>query len=119
MNVGLMIPIDLDYSFEFGATCLPNLTRVSTVFPCLTKIIPDRPVNEFECYGRARSADPIDLIFFTRSTTPIQKIMINYSHFYPKSGRLLASIFPSLTHLHIDFALPDWIIVRGPDFFRI
>jgi hypothetical protein len=87
---------------EFGATFLPNLTQVTTNFSWLSQIIPDRPVSEVGCIGCANDADSVDLIFFTRSTAPIQKITIDYTYLYPKSGQLLASIFPSLTHLAID-----------------
>jgi len=115
-NVGPGIFMDLDDSVEFGATFLPNITRVTATFSWLAKIIPDRPVNEVECIGCTDDADSVDLIIFTRSTTPIQKIIISYAYLYPKSGQLLASIFPLLTHLDIN--PPDWIvedIVRGPD----
>jgi hypothetical protein len=108
--------MDLDDSVEFGATFLPNITRVTATFSWLAKIIPDRPVSEVECIGCTDDADSVDLIIFTRSTTPIQKITISYAYLYPKSGQLLASIFPLLTHLDINSH--DWIvedIVRGPD----
>jgi hypothetical protein len=132
-NVGLrkfMDIEDIEDTLEFGATLLPNVTRVSTAFSWLAQIIPDRPVTEVNCIGCldtewVNSADSVDLIFFTRSTSPIQKILINCTYLYPKSGQLLASIFPSLTHLDIDVvqaADGDWFfasIVRGPDFFRI
>jgi hypothetical protein len=120
-DVGLGIYMDNGDSLEFGATFLPNLTRVTTNFTWLSQIVPDRPVNEVNCVGYADSEDPVDLIFFNRSAAPIQKISIHYTYLYPKSGQLLASIFPSLTHLNIDVH-PDWFIediVRGLDFFRI
>jgi hypothetical protein len=116
---------DIDASLEFGATFLPNVTRVTTNFSWLSKIIPDRPVSEVNCVGglnggSVNSADSVDLIFFTRSTAPIQKILIDYTYLYPKSGQLLGSIFPSLTHLYINFDSPTWLenIVRGPDFLE-
>ena len=109
---------DFDAPFEFGATLLPNVTRIATIFTWLAQIIPDRPVNEVECVGYADHAYSVDLNFFTRSTAPIQKISIDYAYLYPKSGQLLASVFSSLTHLNIG----NWFkvdIVRGPGFFRI
>jgi hypothetical protein len=120
-DVGLGIFTDIHDPVEFGATFLPNVTRVTTNFPWLAQIIPDRPVSEVNCTGYA-NVDPVDLIFFTCSAAPIKKISINYTYLYPKSGQLLASIFPSLTHLNIGVALLDRFlgnIVRGPDFFRI
>jgi hypothetical protein len=121
-NVTLGVHTDDDDHVEFGATCLPDVTRVSANTSWLAKIIPGRPVNEVNCIGRADSTDSVDLIFFTRSTAPIQKITISYLYVYPKSGQLLASIFPSLTHLNINVSQLDWFdveTVRGPDFFRI
>jgi hypothetical protein len=120
-NVGLGIFTEIDDSPYFEATLLPNVTRVTTNFSWLSQIIPNRPVNEVNCIGCTESADSVDLIFFTRSKAPIQKLIINYTYLYPKSGQLLASIFPSLTHLNIDVGQPDWfveVIVRGPDFLE-
>jgi hypothetical protein len=45
--------------------------------------------------------DSVDLSFFALSTTPIQKLQIEYTFVYPKPGKLLASIFPSLTRLSL------------------
>jgi hypothetical protein len=119
-NVGLGIFMGYDDTLEVGATFLPNVTRIATNFTWLSQIIPDRPVNEVACVGCADSADSVDLTIFTRSTAPIQKILIDYTYLYPKSGQLLASIFPSLTHLEIDVYDLGWFlenIVRGHDFF--
>jgi hypothetical protein len=126
-RVGLRKFNDIDDSLGFGATFLPNVTRVTANFSWLAQFIPDRPVNEVNCIGCVNggcvnSADSVDLIFFTRSTAPIQRITIDYTYLYPKSGQLLASIFPSLTCLNIDIVHFDWFlvdIVRGPDFFGI
>ena len=121
-NVGLGLFMDIDDPFEIGATFLPNVTRVTTQFSWLAQIIPNRPVNEVDCIGSVNDADSVDLSFFTRSTAPIQKISIDYTYLYPKSGQLLASIFPSLTHLYIDVVQPNWFIedtVREPDCFGI
>jgi hypothetical protein len=109
----------IDDSLKFGATFLPNVTRVTTNISSLAKIIPGRPVREVNCRRGEDSVDSVDLIFFARSTAPIQKISISYRYVYPKSGQLLASIFPSLTHLDIDVGQPDWFAddtVRGPVF---
>jgi hypothetical protein len=119
-RVGIERHICIEDSPEFGATFLPNLTRVATNISWLAQIIPGRPVNKVDCIG-SDSADSIDLIFFTRSTAPIQKISISYVYVYPKSGQLLASIFPSLTHLNIDVSQLDWFdeySVRRPDFLE-
>ena len=115
--VGLGRYVHINDSLEFGATFLPNITRVSANIFWLVQLIPGRPVNEVNCIGCKDSADSVDLTFFTRSTAPIQKISISYSYVYPKSGQLLASILPSLTHLNIE---TDWVIedVRGPDFLE-
>jgi hypothetical protein len=121
-NVALRVFTDEDDPLEFGATFLPNVTQITTNFTWLSQIIPDRPVNEVNCIGCRDIEDSVDLIFFTRSTAPIQRIVIDYTYLYPKSGQLLASIFPSLTCLNIDVTHFDWFlddIVRGPDFFRI
>jgi hypothetical protein len=115
-NVTLGIFKDIHDPLEFGATFLPNVTRIATNFSWLAQIIPGRPVNDVNCIGDV-NGESVDLIFFTRSTSPIQKIIINYAYLYPKSGQLLASIFPLLTHLNV---IPPWVIedtVRGPDFF--
>jgi hypothetical protein len=121
VELGVYTDINDSFEFEFGATILPNVTRVTTNFFWLAQIIPDRPVNDVSCMGSV-NGDSVDLSFFTRSTAPIQKLSIDYTYLYPKSGQLLASIFPSLTHLTIDVAEPNWFIedvVRGPDFFRL
>jgi hypothetical protein len=128
-NVGLGMCVnddDIDAPLEVGATFLPNVTQITTNFTWLSQIIPDRPVSEVNCVGcmdagLMGNADSVDLIFFTRSTAPIQKIVIDYTYLYPKSGQVLASIFPSLTCLNIDVTHFDWFledIVRGPNFFR-
>ena len=91
----------LDPSVSIEATCLPNLTRVtSSSLYCASCLIPGRPVSEVSIV-----APPIktsaDLSFFTLSTVPLQKLMIDCSYLYTKSGELLASIFPSLKELTI------------------
>jgi hypothetical protein len=100
---------DDDFS-DLEATCLPNLTQVTARFSSLTYLIPGRPVSEVISIGLANDRSN-DLSFFTLSTTPILKLAINYSCLYPKSTHLLASIFPSLTHLLIESRT---YTVRGP-----
>ena len=88
-----------DFS-DLEATRLPNLTLVTAPFSSLTYLIPGRPVSEV--VSLAFADDGIsDLSFFTLSTSPILKLAIQYFGLYPKSTHLLASIFPSLTHLFI------------------
>jgi hypothetical protein len=87
---------DEDFS-DLEATYLPNLTKVSASFYSLTYLLPGRPVSEVIVLGRDDEFS--DLSVFTLSTSPILKLVIYYPHLYPKSTHLLASIFPSLTHL--------------------
>jgi len=47
----------------------------------------------------------IDWSFFALSTTPIQKLTIDYSFVYSTPGHLLASILPSLAHLTLSFEI--------------
>ena len=85
---------------DLETMCLPNLTQVTAWFSSLPYLIPGRPVSDVISIGPAKD-DFSDLNFFTLSTSPVLKLMIEYSCLYPKSARLLASIFPSLTHLSI------------------
>jgi hypothetical protein len=87
-----------DGFYNLEATCLPNLTQVTAWFSSLTYLIPGRPINEVISLGTVEGGFS-DLGFFTLSTSPILKLAIDYSHLYPKSAHLLASIFPSFTHL--------------------
>ena len=81
------------------ATSLPNLTRVTTnSLRWASRIVPGRPVSEVNIIVSSFE-NSADLSFFTRSIAPIQKLTINSGYLYPKSGELLASIFPSLTDL--------------------
>jgi hypothetical protein len=120
-DVGLGLFMGSDDSLEFGATFLPNVTRITTRLSWLAQIIPDRPVNEVNCIGCVHGVDSVDMTFFTRSAAPIQKVSIDYTYLYQKSGQFLASIFTSLTHLNIYVCQPTWFrdIVRGLDFLRI
>ena len=98
---------------DLEATCLPNLTQVAADFSSLTHLIPGRPVDEVISHGPAEGGFS-DLSFFTFSTSPILKLMINYLCLYPKPTHLLASIFPSLNHL---FMVMETNRVRGPPFY--
>jgi F-box-like len=86
---------------EFGATCLPNLTRVAAPFSKLPLLVPNRPVKEVISLGTVREGNSVDISFFTLSNSPIQKLKIDYTYLYPKSGQYLTSIFSSLTTLEI------------------
>jgi hypothetical protein len=86
----------------FGATVLPNLTRITTHFNLLQQLIPNRPVNEVIAYGAVDDRNSVNLSFFALSTTPIQKLTVDYSYLYSTPVTLLASTFPSLTHLRMD-----------------
>jgi hypothetical protein len=91
-------------SSSLEETCLPNLTRINARFSSLPYLIPGRPLNEVISSGSAWNEDSIDLSFFALSTTPIQKLSIDYSYLYPTPMDLLASFLPSLTH----FKLTVW-----------
>ena len=101
---------------DFSATCLPNLTRVTANFSWLPQLIPNRPVSEVTSFGSTDGEESVDFSFFTLSTVPIQKFTVDFSHLYPKSGQLLASIFPSLTYIKITAYVSFLFIqsVRGP-----
>ena len=89
----------LDPSVSIEATCLPNLTRVeSSSLYCASQLIPGRPVSEVSIVSPPIKTSA-DLSFFTLSTVPLQKLTINCSYLYPRSGGFLASIFPSLKEL--------------------
>jgi hypothetical protein len=77
--------------------CLPNLTRVRARPSWLGILIPGRPVREVGVFSL--NIDSIDLSFFTLSTTPIQKLSIDFDMLYPKPVSLLVSTLPSLVHL--------------------
>jgi hypothetical protein len=79
------------------ATCLPNVTRIRAMFDWLPHLIPGRPLNEVISDGYTKEHS-IDLSFFALSTTPIQKLAIDYSYLYSTPAHLLASFLPSLTH---------------------
>jgi hypothetical protein len=85
------------------ATCLPNLTRINASFDWLPYLIPGCPLSEVISVGYTSSEHSDDLSFFALSTTPIQKLTIDYSCLNPIPGRLFASFLPSLTHLTLSF----------------
>jgi F-box domain len=89
---------DCDPLTPFDERCLPNLTRVSARPSWLRMLIPGRPVREVTMRSSS-STDSID--FFTLSTTPIQKLKINFDILYSKPVTLLVSILPSLVHLEL------------------
>jgi hypothetical protein len=98
-------------SSSLEATCLPNLTQINATFPWLPYIIPGRPLNEVILTGSARYEHSVDWSFFALSTTPIQKLTIDYYYLYPTPAHLLASFLPSLTH----FTLTVW---KNHTFFK-
>jgi hypothetical protein len=103
------VSFPLDYGYiesSLEATCLPSLTRIRGKSFWLPYLIPGRPLNEVILDGYTSNKPSIDLSFFTLSTTPIQKLTIDYSYLYPTPIHLLASFLPSLTH----FKLTVWKI---------
>jgi len=119
-SLSLMIYRNIDDWPEFEATCLPNLTRVTAPFARLPQLIPNRPVTEVISLGNMREIIPVDISFFTLSNSPIQKLKIDYSYIYPKSGQYLTSIFSSLTTLEITANTNRFLaIVRESPFLKI
>jgi F-box-like len=84
------------------AVCLPNITQVTAAPSVLPYLIRGRPVSEVTFLGSCYQG-PTDLGFLALSNVPIQKLSVNYSYLYPGPGWLLASAFPSLTHLTMAF----------------
>jgi hypothetical protein len=82
-------------------TFLPNLTRITAPYAWLPQIVPGRAVSEVTSIGYPSERSPFDLSFYALSTVPIQKLAIHYLLF-SNSELLLASIFPSLSHLKVD-----------------
>jgi hypothetical protein len=117
-NLSLMTYGNINDWPEFGATFLPNLTRVTAPFSKLSRLITNRHVKEVISIGSALESDSVDLSFFTLSNSPIQKLKIDYCYLHPKSGQYLTSIFSSLTFLEIT-ADSNWFlgIVREPPLF--
>jgi F-box domain len=101
----------------FDERCLPNLTQVSARPSWLGILIPGRPVREVLMFSPS-SIDSTDLSFFTLSTTPIQKLRVDYDMLYPKPVSLLVSTFPSLVYLWAEASLSDWR-VRAPLYLSI
>jgi hypothetical protein len=104
-------------SLEFEKKCMPNLTRVTTHFIDVEKIIRGRPVSEITCIGGPGFSfrHDITLDFFALSTAPIRKLTIDYGFLYhgAKPGQLQA-LFPSLAHLTLTsyFRFSDMMSVR-------
>ena len=96
--VTLPVYFGSEVASSLKANCLPNLTRINATFPWLPYLIPGRPLNEVISDGCTENEHSIDLSSFALSTTPIQKLSIDYSHLYLTPGHLLASFLPSLTH---------------------
>jgi hypothetical protein len=104
---------------ELRATCLPNLTRITAQFSELPKLIRNRPVKEIISFGERDKSEwksgSVDFSIFALSNSPIQKLEIDYSYLYHKSGQYLTLIFPSLTHLEITAYSDQFLaIVREP-----
>jgi hypothetical protein len=95
------LPLNFDKTVpsSLEATCLPNLTRILAKFSWLPYLIPGRPLNEVISDGWYSYGESTDLSYFTLSTTPIQKLTIDYSYLCPTPVHLLASFLPSLAHL--------------------
>jgi hypothetical protein len=85
-------------SSPLEATSLLNLTRINATFDQLSYLIPGRPLNEVISDGCTSYEHSTDLSFFALSTTPIQKLTIDYSYLSTTPVYRLASFLPSLTH---------------------
>jgi hypothetical protein len=117
---------DYEPLFRFDETFLPNLTQVAAYPSSLCILIPGRPVRSVtvldsrnaHIYLDIYHADDYELSFFTLSTATIQKLTIPSDFLFPKPGSPLASLFPSLVHLALDFYyryrhdFMDWQTVR-------
>jgi hypothetical protein len=91
----------------FDERCLPNLTCIKALPSWLGVLVPGRPVREVIVIKDLILN--IDLSLFTLSTTPIQKLSIDFHMLYPKPGSLIVSIFPSLVHLEVIANGLEWI----------
>jgi hypothetical protein len=90
-------PIDI-VSSPLEATCLPNLTRINAGLSWLPYLIPGRPLNEVITFASTSDEDSIDWSIFALSTTPIQRLAIDYFQLSSIPTHLLTSFRPSLTH---------------------
>jgi hypothetical protein len=105
-----------DRSTAFGATHLPNLTRVTAHVAWLRHLIPGRPVSDVNVSGYpVVDSDFVDWNFFTLSTAPIRKLTMKQDFLYDKPVEFLASLFPSLVHLRV-IMTPGYDYVRRPFF---
>ena len=92
-------------------TCLPNLTRITAPYTWLPHIVPGRPVSEVGSTGFPHDGNPVDFSFYALSTVPIKKLAIS-CFLIPNSEHLLATIFPSLTHLRVEILSIQNVCVR-------
>jgi hypothetical protein len=99
---GITLYADYEPLSPFDERCLPNLTRVSAHPSWLCILIPGRRVRDVLMFTPL-SIDSTDLSFFTLSTTPIQKLRVDYDMLYPKPVSLLVSTFPSLVDLTVEY----------------
>jgi hypothetical protein len=106
-------------SSPFEETYLPNLTQVVAVPSWLPILIPGRPVGEVTILERDHTVDDFDFNFFTLSTAPTQKLFIPDTYLYPKSGSLLASVFPSLLRLTVNIKFDDWLVRHLHYIFKV
>jgi hypothetical protein len=90
---------------HFPRSMPPNLTRVRAMHFWLGKPIPGRSMREVIILKHSS----IDLSFLTLSTTPIQKLCIDYDMLFPKPVSLLVSTFPSLVHLVVRAYNVEWL----------
>jgi hypothetical protein len=98
VEIGLLSSNDI----AFASTCLPNLSRICANFSWLSQLIPNRPVSEVISIG-CGDGGSVDLSFFTLSAAPIRKLSTEHLCLYSTPVPLLASIFPSLTYLCLDY----------------
>jgi F-box domain len=106
---GITLFKDYEPLTPFDERCLPNLTRVSAHYSWLGKLIPGRRVRDVLMFTPS-SIDSTDLSFFTLSTTPIQKLWVDFDMLYPKPVSLLVSTFPSLVYLTVESYNVKWIV---------
>jgi hypothetical protein len=104
----ITIGLSSNNDVAFAPTCLPNLTRICVAnFSWLPQLIPNRPVSDVISSGFSGDNDSVDLSFFTLSTVPIRKLLIDHLRLYSTPLPLLASIFSSLTYLTLGYSAFD------------
>jgi F-box domain len=92
-----------------GERCLPNLIQVWARPSWLGILIPGRSVREVNMFSPS-VLHSTDLSYFTLSTTPVQKLKIDYDMLYLKPVSLLVSIFPTLVHLVVWSRDREWTV---------